>query len=156
MSTLRERAEQVLALMAPLSINHGAPPVIRDLLAALDAAESALLADGERLRAAEQRVYGDDRTFGCDAADHLAEQILTLRAHLRAAGYLVADRPHVQITGDAVPSGWQDIARVREQIAQLPEASMTDHHTTLTIGGMVYKRDVLAILDAPPPVSGKE
>ena len=58
---------------------------LRDTLAALDQQQREIAAADERLLAAEQRVYGDGLTFGCDAADHLAESILSLRADLAAA-----------------------------------------------------------------------
>lgn len=42
--------------------------------------EAEIRADDERLRAAEARVWPDGLTYGCDAAEHLADEILTLRA----------------------------------------------------------------------------
>jgi hypothetical protein len=54
-------------------------------LAARDAENTSLraqlAADAERLRAAERLVWGEV-TFGCDGADHLADEILSLRAQL--------------------------------------------------------------------------
>jgi hypothetical protein len=45
-------------------------------------------ADDERLRAAEVRVFGEGVTWGCDAAEHLADEVEFLREQLES----VADR----------------------------------------------------------------
>jgi len=48
--------------------------------------KGAMRADDMRLRNAELTVYGDpDKTFGCDAAEHLAEIIVDLRRRLKKA-----------------------------------------------------------------------
>jgi hypothetical protein len=41
--------------------------------------QGAMDADAERLRDAERLVWGDEKTWGCDAPEHLAEEILALR-----------------------------------------------------------------------------
>ena len=51
------------------------------LHAATSKLQGAMAADDARLRAAERRVWSDpDMTWGCDAAEHLADTILDLRA----------------------------------------------------------------------------
>lgn len=55
---------------------------VAELERELAAARGVTQADDARLRAAERRVYDDpDLTFGCDAADHMADMVLELRQH---------------------------------------------------------------------------
>lgn len=64
------------------------PFCLRDRLAASEK-ENALLkgamaADDERLRNAEKRIY-PDVTWGCDAAEHMADLVIGLRSELTAS-----------------------------------------------------------------------
>lgn len=55
---------------------------VAELERELAGARGVTQADSARLRAAERRVYDDpDLTFGCDAADHMADMVLELRQH---------------------------------------------------------------------------
>ena len=55
---------------------------VAELERELAGARGVSQADDARLRAAERRVYDDpDLTFGCDAADHMADMVLELRQH---------------------------------------------------------------------------
>jgi hypothetical protein len=45
---------------------------------------ATIAADEARLRAAEARVWPEGLTFGCDAAEHLADEVLSLRDQLAA------------------------------------------------------------------------
>jgi hypothetical protein len=62
--------------------------LLRDDLAALlqhvEALEGAMAANDERLRAAEARVWPDGLTYGCDAADYMADEVLGLRSLVEA------------------------------------------------------------------------
>ena len=45
--------------------------------------KGAMAADSERLRDAERLVWGEEKTWGCDAPEHFADLILELRARVR-------------------------------------------------------------------------
>ncbi len=78
-----------------------APQYVLALIQRVREAEGALSADAERLRAAESRVWPDGPTHGCDAADWLAEEVLSARAALREAE---AERDEAL---KELPTSWQ-------------------------------------------------
>lgn len=102
-----------------------------------EAAESALHTDTERLRAAERRVYGDDTTFGCDAAEHLADIITELRVALRTAqqersaiGGALIDAGTIQVGPDLAVSVR---ALIAERDAARQERDAAQRQTQLTL-----------------------
>ncbi len=87
--------------------------------------------DNERLRTAERRVYADpDLTFGCDAAEHLADLILDLRAQLTEARRQVWEEAAealdgVAMTGDAKSACEIMAERFRQRAQSSPQTETT-------------------------------
>jgi len=53
--------------------------------------QGVIAADDERLRNAERRVFGPDVPYGCDAADHMADEVEALRAKVQQAEQALKD-----------------------------------------------------------------
>ncbi len=98
-----------------------------------DNLRGAMKAGDERLRAAERLVWGDETTWGCDAPEHLAEEMLALREERDLLDYtcraLTKRNEDLCWTPVGRPNWVSAMLKIAAKLLGGEKATMEDGHT---------------------------